>query len=265
MSDYYLKKYYQTVSGPGWPDVQTYKDILTLPQWQIDELRTVHNLDQSLQNHSSQIYWRRNDRHLSRGLKKNNLVFVPVLKCASTYFTTVFTKQLAGWEEVNLYDLDWEQSTAFGVMLHPLVRRIKGILQIVCETYDVNRLERVFFKDHGFRAMLAMTPYLDTHSMPYSLMYGDLLHKINWIPMEIGTKNLIREVNKILQDEQIEYPHSTDRSNRSDLKKQQLFDQLVEIMQNPRYDEFTGSLAFASDLGFYHDLLIRYTDLLEKN
>jgi hypothetical protein len=258
MSDYYFSKFYQDIKEQDWPQISSFTEFCTAPDPIKQECYSVHNLSTVLDNLESTEHYRSTDRHMSLGFKKHNLVFVPVLKCASSYFNQVFTAELSGWEKINLYQQDWNQIRAFGVIMDPYQRRLKGILQILTGLYSTQQLAQLIDQNS---ALLSMIPWLDTHSMPYNVLYGDLFEKIEWIPMEIGVKHVTDELNKILVHDKIAYP--TEFVNQSSQEKLQLYHRLQQVMMTPPHDEFQGAVEFAKDLKVYRKLLAKYSDLLE--
>lgn len=261
MSDYYLSRFFQDVKAPGWPDMHNFAQfVLTAPDHITKECHDQHGLQTYLHDLGSVDYFRRTDRHLSLGYKKQDLVFVPVLKCASTFFADLFLHQLIGWQPINLYDQDWSRIKPFGLLMEPSTRRINGIMQVLQGLYSVADLERLVNTDRALGQILSLIPWLDSHSMPYTIMYGNLLSKINWIPMEIGQENWVYEINKILVDDQITYPCKS--VNQTPKNIVELRKKLAEIMMSPPNNEFQGAISFAEDFQFYSNLLVKFTQNL---
>jgi hypothetical protein len=259
MIDFYLTKFYQDVKDPGWPDIATYNDILALPKYIQDELEQIHGLGQRLDQIESSENWRKVSRQTGFGYRKNDVVFVPVLKCASTYFKYNFLERFQGWEIVNLYDQDWAKIKAFGCMMHPLIRRLKGVTEMLFHAYPAERLDELINllkNDSSFKGVIATTSVSDMHTMPYTAMYGQYLDKINWIPMEIGNNNMIAEVNNFLQKNSIADQIPLDEStHKSTDKKLEIFNLLMKVYFSYPPNEFPAMLLFADDLKFYHKLI----------
>jgi len=259
MIDFYLTQFYQDVKDPAWPNIVTYNDILALPKYIQDELEQRHGLSQRLGQIESADHWRKISRETGFGYCKNDVIFVPVLKCASTYFKYNFLERFQGWKIVNLYEQDWAKIKAVGCMMHPLIRRIKGITEVLFNAYPESRLEELLGllkNDSSFKGVVATTSISDMHSMPYTVMYGQYLDKINWIPMEIGNNNMIVEVNNFLQKNGIVDQMPLDRvKHQSTDKKLEIFNLLIQVYFSYPPNEFPAILLFADDLKFYHNLI----------
>ena len=259
MIDFYLTQFYQDVKDPDWPDISTYNDILLLPQHIQDELEQTHGLSRRLDNIESTDNWRKTNREIAFGYCKNNVVFVPVLKCASTYFTHNFLNQFSDWKIVNLHDQDWTKIKAFGCMMHPLVRRLKGVTEMLFCAYSEDRLDELINlleHDLSFRGIIANISVADMHTMPYTVMYGKYLDKIHWIPMEIGNNNMAAKVNQFLQKNSIIDQIPLDEAkHKSTDKKLQIFNLLIKVYFSHPANEFPAIFLFADDLKFYHKLI----------
>jgi hypothetical protein len=266
MTDFYLKKFYQDVKDESWSDISTYNDVLDLPLDIQTEMNVVHGLDKRLSEVESIDYWRKTSRHTSTGYKKNNVIFVPVLKCGSTYYHQLFLNQFHGWEIVNLYDQNWDQVKVFGCIMHPLTRRLKGITELLFKAYqcDANQVINDINTNAGLRAFIARVSVCEDHTMPYTTMFGDLLEKINWIPAELGKVKVINYINDFLKfngvTDQVDELVSVHASSPGQLK---LYELVVKLYLENEDDEFPGIKLFADDLKFYHQLVRKY-NLLEN-
>jgi hypothetical protein len=264
MIDFYLTRFYQDVKDYSWPDILTYNDILKLPDSIHNELVSVHDLDRRLNEIESKNYWQRNNRDSSVGFKKNNVVFVPVLKCASTYFTQLFLNEFTGWTEVNLHDQDFDKIKVFGCIMHPLTRRLKGIVESLGMSYNTPeseaRLICLLENDIHFQNFISRVSICDSHSMPYTTVYGDYLHKINWIPMEIGHENITQSINNFLEINGLpDRINTTKIVHKSGQNKLHMYQLLLDLYFNHKDDEFQGMIMFASDLKFYHELIKKFS------
>ena len=262
MSDYYFSKLYQDVKETDWHDQDNLSTFLTsAAPGVIDECFEHHGFHQHLANLGSPAYFRQHHRDLSLVYKKHDLVFVPVLKCASTFFDDLFTNRFQGWSTVNLYELDWSDIKVFSVLMDPYRRRLNGIMQILRNIYGLHKLESLLDHDHDFANMVSMIPWLDAHSMPYSMMFGSLIHRIHWIPMEIGKDQWISQLNDILTDDQID--PAWPAVNATDLAGVQVREKLKRALLSPPHNEFVGAISFAEDFQFYRDLMSRYLSVLD--
>lgn len=268
MIDFYLTQFYQDVKDPAWPDISIYNDILKLSPEIKTELESIHHLDSRLSEIESIDYWRENSRGVRFGIRKNDVVFVPVLKCASTYFRYNFLERFTGWEIVDLHKQDWTKIKAFGCMMHPLVRRIKGITEVLFNAYSEDRFDHLLDllkNDSGFRGVIATISVSDLHSMPYDVMFGPYLNKIHWIPMEIGNNAMIHEVNQFLLNNNIadQIPFNESKHQSTD-KKLEIYKQVIEVCFQYPPKESHAIFLFANDLKFYHNLIKNFKLSLTK-
>jgi hypothetical protein len=85
MSNFYLVDFYNSVKDSGWPEIETYDDFLELPEYIREECINTHNLTTRFDQIESPEYWQ---NLLTTVLQYENLAYVPVAKCASTYYIT---------------------------------------------------------------------------------------------------------------------------------------------------------------------------------
>ena len=99
MTDYYIKHFYDQVKDPSWPDVKNYNELINLPDKILDECNHIHELPTRLSQLEDTLYWK--DELNLIGFQYKNLVYVPVAKCANSYYTNFF-KQNA-WMESSVF------------------------------------------------------------------------------------------------------------------------------------------------------------------
>jgi hypothetical protein len=196
MFDPEFKKLYDAVKDSSWPDIHEYKDFVSLDPSIKNECFEMHGLQNRINEIADKNYW----TNLTADFCVfGNLAFVPVPKCAFSYYTQTLTEQ--GWKRVKLKDLDIESTHFFGFMMHPLKRYLKGIAQMIVfscvrsKTLDpLNTWKAPYDIDwQGVESMLE-SQYLqnllnmvlvgDVHAMPYYFFLGDLIDKVHWIPMD---------------------------------------------------------------------------------
>jgi hypothetical protein len=264
MSDYFLKKFYSDVCASNWPPIENYNDFLKLSKSIIDECYKDHNFQQRRTQIENQQYWREQSTH-AVGYKFRNVIYVPVTKCANTYYTKFFHNQL-GWEKINLWEQDWTEVSAFGTLMHPITRMLKAKTQNLTDAYDDNYKKILQLLDNNYLNFINVISITDVHSIPYWLSYGKLLNKINWIPLEIGTDAIKDEIEKYLRSKKIEIviPRGDKKLNESPKDKIKIFEVLRD---NWLLKEVAGDfyLLYAHDLKFYHNLIDTYHKLDETS
>jgi hypothetical protein len=200
MIDLEIQKFYNSVKDPAWPVVNNYFDFINLPKNIQEECNNRHNFQQRKSQIVDSEFWINSYQTV---YQYENLVYLPVAKCACTYYMEFFTS--IGWKSAYLADIDIDAVNLFGTIRHPIERFIKGLTQYIYYRDDPN---------HN----LAEIIIADFHSIPYHLKYGKLLQKVNWIPMDILTDDqikicLMKFFNKFNHDIQI--PLNDKRKNAS--------------------------------------------------
>lgn len=261
MSDYYFRKFYLQVKDPQWPDVGTYEQFKKLPLEIQQECLTHHGLDQRLEEITNADYWRKHGRH-NTGYQYQNVVYVPVLKCASTYYITVFSEML-GWKQVQLDQTDWSNTTAFGLMMNPMTRRIKGVMEALCMGYQYDYAAVLAaLESAGFSKFVGLINVVDSHSIPYSVLFGDYFDRINWIPMDLFTDlELAAQITRFLATKNviIQLPETKRLNESSDLQLK-IYQKLLEIYRQQDAMPELGML-YARDMKFYNRLIDTYAAL----
>jgi hypothetical protein len=256
MSDYFFSDFYKRVRDDSWPDATTYNDFLKLPYNIQQECFQMHNFQQRLNQLEDEKYWKDRSFH-NTGYQCQNIVYVPVMKCANSYYVDLLHVQ-NGWTPVNLSDLDLDNIHLFGLLLHPFTRRVKGILENLCQSYDYD-YKKLFLllQQADFAKFLGKIIILDAHTMPYSFIFGHLLEKINWIPMEPYTDIELQQQIKQFADAHtvnIKLPNTINRINQSSPMKQQCFIELQKIYSQTRPPAELYQM-FSRDLSLYHRLI----------
>lgn len=256
MSDYFFKRFYDDVKGADWPTVDNYSQFKLAPKNIIDECYTEHAFKLRKNQLEDKEYWLQNGTH-AIGYKYQNLLYVPVRKCATTNYTEFFHNTL-GWKQVQLHNQDWDSIKAFGLIMHPLTRRLKGIVEAICISYN-NDYSKILeqLEDPYFQTLINSISIMDTHSMPYTEIFGPILDKIHWIPMESNTKNLKMQITKFLKEQGLEITIPDIRLGASADQKLEIYNKIYELFVTHLSDAELYIL-FANDLKFYHNLLDKH-------
>ena len=133
------------------------------------------------------------------------LVYLRTLKCASTFFYRNLCDNL-GWIEIAWNDIDWRKQHVFSHMLHPVVRRHKGVAEVL-DMLGLN--DGNFIQDPRVQNLLRFAPLLDDHSSSYWDTYGGACWSIDWIPLTGTFEDNIHRTNVLLAT----YGVSTDKWN----------------------------------------------------
>jgi hypothetical protein len=144
-----------------------------------------------------------------------NIGFVRNDKCASTFFSNIFAAN--GWRLQTTDQVNWEKDHVFSFTMDPYIRHIKGLVK---DAVDMG-LEKVMLANLGMKFWHNLS-WIGTHSMPTSVRFGHSIHRINWIPIDIGlesTENIVDELLKSY-DITINWGISVDRNESSDYEKE---------------------------------------------
>lgn len=262
MSDVEFQRFWQSIKRAEWPDVDTYGDFRKLSADIQQEANDRHPIQNMLDIISDPEKWA---VHLIAGWKYQDLVYVPVFKCAHTYYSTVFTDM--GWQEINIQDIDVDQHKLFGLLMHPLDRWLKGITQWIWMSYKFNsgwdKLQDQL-QTPDFQAMIHSVLIGDHHTLPYNLHLGSLLDKIHWIPMEMfddnGIKLQLMEFFARNGHPEIQLKLNDDRLNQSNPYKLQILDCVKSHYLSNRNRQLFLYSIYAKDLDFYHKLVDKFSN-----
>jgi hypothetical protein len=256
MSDYFFTTFYNQVKDQSWPQIHTYTEFLKLPDTIQQECFQLHNLRSRLDEIHDQTYWFAHSSH-NIGYQQQNVVYVPVMKCANTYYVNLFHDQNK-WKPVKLSDLNLDSVHLFGLILHPLTRRIKGIAEVLSRSYGFDYKKILLhLQQPEFATFISSISTLDAHTIPYSLLFGDLFEKIQWIPMDLFSDSELQQQIKKITDKHnvtVNFPEVVTRKNQSDTYKIQCFKELEKIYLQTAPPAELYKL-FSKDLALYHTLI----------
>lgn len=256
MSDFYFNKFYKDIKDVSWPNAENITEFCQLPEKIQNECIEQHGLNDRMIEIQSTAYWR-NKSYQSTVWCMGTLVYVPVMKCAHTYYTDVFKQQ--GWIPKNIWDLDLTTLHAFGLIMHPLTRRLKGITQSLIVSFDHDPTQVIaLLQQKNVAEFVQSIAITDGHTMPYSVTYDTKLSQIHWIPMDCLSDNAIKqEITTFCKTHGVEVhiPKTNVRSNASSAAKLQLYQLLKnQFLQQDSVPPDLYQL-FADDISFYHNLI----------
>jgi hypothetical protein len=256
MSDLILQKFYNDIKDPSWPSIETHYEFTKLPANIQDECYQQHNYNNRLQQIEDPDYW--------VGItawvwQYKNIVYVPLGKCASTYYRNLFENTL-GWERLYLKDVDFEKSHAFGLIRHPLDRHLKGVTEWIYRYKILQSFDGDLENNSTLRNLMSSILIPDTHCMPFSMFYSKHLEKINWIPMDIMSEQQVTDnIEQFLKQHghNIKLPPNTERLNSSNQQKLNLHKAVKKLFPLKTELEYFYYL-FANDLKFYRRLVEKF-------
>jgi hypothetical protein len=261
VSDYFFKHFYDNVRDPSWPEVSTYSEFLKLPSHLTDECRQQHNLMARLRELEDRDYWISHS-DLNLAYTHQHVAFLPVPKCASSAYKDLFHDQL-GWQPVQLSEIDFDQVRVFSLIIHPLTRRLKGVVESISKSYGYD-FDAVLSALHDpcFLDFVTHVMMVDHHSTPYSLIWEPWFEKIHWIPMDIlSPQELHKEIIQFLTSNNIHIDVPEPKKlNISDAKKILVYQILQDKILSTEPPAELG-LMFARDIKLYHTLVEKYATM----
>jgi hypothetical protein len=113
---------------------------------------------------------------------KNNLVYLPTLKNACSYYRSICS--INQFESIKWSDIDWGRNHVVSFISDPVKKYFKGLVQ---DWFNIDLVEdkEVFYEllKYSTKTLSHQTFVATYHSTPLTLIYGDLVNKIDWIPL----------------------------------------------------------------------------------
>lgn len=180
MTDIFFKEFYDSVRGTAWPDVDDYRDFQNLDPDLQQECWQQHDLIGRLSTIEDPDYWAAVTTPV---MCHENLAFVPVAKCASTYYKNLFLERL-GWHRIDNISDTASDAVLFGCVQHPIERYLKGVTEFVHE--------HALGTHPNIDAILDEILISDIHTMPYCTKMGQWINRVYWIPMDIMSDDSVK-------------------------------------------------------------------------
>lgn len=273
--DIEFKSFYDSVKDPSWPDIKDYATFTNLPKTIKNECFRFHGLTDRINEICDAAFWSNELLHVC---VHENLAFVPVPKCAYTYYTTRFTD--LGWKKVPIKDVDPDRTHFFGILKHPLERHLKGITELVVCSHtrsdpalDVKNpwIHQYDIDWESIKSSMSSRYYInllgeiavgDDHSVPYHVMFGDRLDKINWIPMDLFTDAEIKiKIMDICKNhgQDLYLPLDEPRMHESSTEKLEIYQTIKNQLLRSKTHLYRLYQLYGPDLKFYYQLLEKFS------
>jgi hypothetical protein len=180
---------------------------------------------------------------------------VKTLKSASTYYGAVFRS--TGWRNIDFSEINWDVDYVFGLIMDPVTRYIKGLVED-SQDPDIHQIVKSVLSHKQEHNCI-----LTTHCLPLSLVHGDYIHCINWIPLDCGL-----DVRTILQKNckqhgvDLIWDDHSGNEHRGSPEKIDLYQDLKS-----KFDTGNGNFysVFAKDIDLYSRTKSLYNDLYASN
>lgn len=271
MIDPEIISFYNSVKDQSWPNIENYFDFLKLDDRIKDECYNQFMFDQRLEEICDSNYW---VNITTKVFVYKNLSFVPVLKCASTYYETLFHE--LGWQEVLLKDVNRSSTHFFGFLMHPIKRHLKGVTQLLVQSHDPLipvptenhykvQADKIDFQQiklnlsrPEFKNFISKIYVGDEHSIPYTTAFGDFFYNVHWMPLDSLTKN--EQLTTITNFCKI-HGHNIDiklpgyNLNESTLDKLEVYNLIETMFNENEFVKYPIYKLFGKDLKFFYNLL----------
>jgi hypothetical protein len=159
--------------------------------------------------------------------QKNNLVYVRILKNASTFYTNLFVS--SGWELIEFKNINWSTNQVFGFIQDPVRRYLKGLTEDLYNDFELQKHIFFMIQHHKNKNILPLT----LHTMPISLTCGDYMYDMLWIPIDIDNSS-IQVVKNLCNEHNISLTNDINSTNmhNSNSEKLELYKKIKIIFGN---------------------------------
>ena len=160
----------------------------------------------------------------------SNLVYAPMLKCASTYYRNMC--EINGWTSIEYSQIDWDKDQVFGFIMDPYRRHVKGLVE------DHARLKKVFglTLDQVHDKFWHFAPTIGIHSIGITQFYYGLYDKMTWIPLNIPGVDTKQQLQILFDQNRVNWrwDHNVN-PNIGDQNKQKVFEDLWTKFDGPGF------------------------------
>jgi hypothetical protein len=278
MIDREILNFYNSIKDTSWPNIKNYLEFCRLPIHIKKECNDIHGFQQRKNQIVDNDYW---IQQLNSACVYKNLAYIPITKCAFTYYTRLFTN--LGWEKVPLNEIDVSSTKFFGTMMHPRTRWLKGIVEWLGMAYTIKGSDKSTssnpwsnpdfwtgptnweqlksdLNNTAFQRLLTTLNVGDIHSMSYYAQFGDSLNNSTWIPMDIFTDDEVKIKMMSffkLNGHNILLPLNDQRLHQSPPEKLEIFNIIKTLLDNNQNQNQLYSFykLYANDLKFYYNLV----------
>jgi len=119
--------------------------------------------------------------------KKNNLIYVAIPKCGSTYYVSLLLEN--GWDQIPITQIDWTNDHVVAFIRDVKERYITGLIEDLYQTqYPTEpnpELEYIIYQNLKYIVNKYPKEFflLSWHTVPITQKLGDLVDLIDWIPI----------------------------------------------------------------------------------
>lgn len=185
----------------------------------------------------------------------SNLVYVPMLKCASTYYSNMFRANK--WKIISFDEIDWDLNFVFSFIMDPYRRHIKGLVEDLFWLKEKYNLNLEIFPDFFWE----LAPVLGIHSLGYNQVYEENCKKIFWIPLDIE-KSSKEILDEIFKDHKVSWNWDFSVwNNPSNLDQLILFEKIYQLFDGPGKDWF--NITHRADVLLYQQAVSNFVKSID--
>jgi hypothetical protein len=174
------------------------------------------------------------------------------------YFGTV-VKNL-GFTNIYANEIDWQNSQVFSHIMHPLTRRTKGIAEFF-NLIDGLPPELILSTIDKWPSILQIlqTPFFEEHSVPLTVLYGDRINDIHFIPIDDPTIDYVQVTKEYLRSYNLDPVFPEEKINVAEDTQVRLVDIIDEHYSQNRPALIDA--VFAEDIKLYQQVVQSYKQL----
>lgn len=252
MSDWFLKKIWEDIKDPSWPDIEYWDDFLKVDQHIQKECLDVYKIDQELNKFYDPSLW---DTHVHPDLfQHDKFVFINIAKCGSRHHEDFFLKRLQ-WKKRDYHEIkDREDLVYFGLIMNPIRRYLKGLTEFI---WQQNMRTTI-----NMEKFMKETIVPDIHSLPYSIFIRpDLYKKIHWIPFSDMLPSEVKQaMNNLFKKygTDLTIPTEHPSIHESTDEKIKIFNDVKNAWEKEHDIMYLVYLLYGPDMKFYNDLIQKF-------
>lgn len=118
--------------------------------------------------------------------RSGNLVYLVMLKCASSMYREIFSR--LGWKQTSLDTVDWERDKVFSYMRDPMKRRISAVAEYAAMQSPYTGTDIV--TDEKYMQMMNDMFVLDHHTVSCYDILGSKAELVDWIPIDTNIDHI---------------------------------------------------------------------------
>jgi len=186
--------------------------------------------------------------------KTKNLVYVPTLKAASTYFRTHLLAN--EFVPVNQEHIRFADNHLFSHIMEPIKRRNKGVTEFFhgkLPLPDKQLLQGA--KVYDALLQILQAPYFDEHSAPLHLLFHGFINQIYFIPIDVKELEYLEITSVFLRQHGIVIDFPPKKIHQSGISQIEIFHVVEKHLESSMQHSNLVEATFAQDIALYQRVL----------